>query len=71
MLSKRLSSLFDCIVVERCRDTQAAVRTDVVEAVGTWTAQCPGHFMEDKYLRYLAWGMADRVWYQPRPYGVT
>lgn len=63
LLSKRLASLFDCIVVERCRDTQAAVRTDIVQAVGSWTANCPGHFMEDKYLRYLAWGMADKVCY--------
>ena len=48
-------------MVERCRDTQAAVRADVVQAVGAWTAACPGHFMQDRYLRYLAWGMADRV----------
>lgn len=61
VLSKRLAALFDCFVVERCRDTVTAIRCDVVRAVGGWTVHCSGQFLHDRYLRYLAWGMADRV----------
>eukprot|EP00892_Ulva_mutabilis_P001238 jgi/Ulvmu1/11114/UM070_0030.1 len=58
--TKRLCSLFDCTVVTRCRDVQAAVRLDIVVAVGEWTVMYPSLFMKDAYLKYIAWGMSDK-----------
>ena len=60
-LVERVGALFEVIVVERCRDEMAAVRRDVMDAVGRWTAQCPDKFMQDTYLKYLAWGMSDKA----------
>lgn len=59
--TKRLCALFDCTVVTRCRDVMAAVRLDVVVAVGEWTVMYPSLFMKDAYLKYIAWGMSDKV----------
>lgn len=59
--TKRLCALFDCTVVTRCRDVQAAVRLDIVVAVGEWTVMYPALFMKDAYLKYIAWGMSDKV----------
>lgn len=59
--TKRLCALFDCTVVTRCRDVQAAVRLDIVVAVGEWTVMYPSLFMKDAYLKYIAWGMSDKV----------
>lgn len=59
--TKRLCALFDCTVVTRCRDVQAALRLDIVVAVGEWTVMYPALFMKDAYLKYIAWGMSDKV----------
>jgi hypothetical protein len=63
-LTNRVLALFDTIVVDRCRDSQASIRQHIVEAVGVWTEQCPAKFMKETYLKYLAWGMSDSVRYK-------
>jgi hypothetical protein len=60
-LTERVGALFEVIVVERCRDEMAFIRKDIMEAVGRWTLLCPAKFMHDTYLKYLAWGMSDKV----------
>jgi hypothetical protein len=60
-LTERVGALFEVIVVERCRDEMAFIRRDVMEAVGQWSLLCPAKFMHDTYMKYLAWGMSDKV----------
>ncbi len=50
-----MKEFFDTVFVHRYRDIDARVRTECVEALGTWIWVLPSFYMEPEYLRYLGW----------------
>ena len=60
-LDARVEALFESFVVRCCRDTCAAARRDVVVALARWSAADGANFLVDTRLKYLAWGMSDKV----------
>lgn len=54
-----IQSFFDTVFVHRYRDVDAKIRTECVEALGSWIWDLPTIFMEPGYLRYLGWMLSD------------
>ena len=57
--SDGIQSFFDIVFVHRYRDVDSKIRTECVEALGTWIWDLPAVFMEPGYLRYLGWMLSD------------
>lgn len=57
--SEAIQSFFDTVFVHRYRDVDPRVRTECIEALGTWIWLLPTVFMEPGYLRYLGWMLSD------------
>lgn len=43
----------------RFRDLDPALRCTVIRSVGAWVLQRPQDFLQDNFLRYLAWALSD------------
>ncbi|KAK4150253.1 hypothetical protein C8A00DRAFT_18184 [Chaetomidium leptoderma] len=54
-----ITDFFETVFVHRYRDIDARIRTECVEALGTWIWLLPTFFMEPEYLRYLGWMLSD------------
>jgi cohesin complex subunit SA-1/2 len=50
---------FDTVFVHRYRDIDPKVRSECVEALGTWIWSSPTVFYEPTYLRYMGWMLSD------------
>lgn len=59
LCSDAIQSFFDAVFVHRYRDVDPKIRTECVEALGSWIWQLPTVFMEPGYLRYLGWMLSD------------
>ena len=57
--SDAIQSFFDTVFVHRYRDVDPKIRTECVEALGSWIWDLPTVFMEPGYLRYLGWMLSD------------
>ncbi|KAH7166154.1 hypothetical protein EDB81DRAFT_640664 [Dactylonectria macrodidyma] len=57
--SEAIQSFFDTVFVHRYRDVDPKIRTECVEALGSWIWDLPTVFMEPGYLRYLGWMLSD------------
>lgn len=57
--SEAIQSFFDTVFVHRYRDVDPKIRTECVEALGSWIWHLPTVFMEPGYLRYLGWMLSD------------
>lgn len=57
--SEAIQSFFDTVFVHRYRDVDPKIRTECVEALGSWIWNLPTVFMEPGYLRYLGWMLSD------------
>lgn len=57
--SESIQSFFDTVFVHRYRDVDSRIRTECVEALGSWIWDLPTVFMEPGYLRYLGWMLSD------------
>jgi cohesin complex subunit SA-1/2 len=55
-----VKDFFDTVFVHRYRDVDPKIRTDCVEALGTWILILPRLFFEGTYLRYLGWLLSDQ-----------
>ncbi|KAL8421578.1 hypothetical protein RB596_002377 [Gaeumannomyces avenae] len=55
----QMTDLFETIFVHRYRDIDVRIRTECVEALGTWIYLLPTVYMEPEYLRYLGWMLTD------------
>ncbi|KAL2887428.1 Cohesin subunit psc3 [Ceratocystis lukuohia] len=55
----RISAFFETVFVHRYRDVDPKIRTDCVEALGTWIWSLPSTFLQPEYLRYLGWMLSD------------
>lgn len=56
---KYMLDCFEVVFVHRYRDIDARIRTECVEALGSWIWVLPTVFMEPEYLRYLGWLLSD------------
>ncbi|KAF3770730.1 STAG-domain-containing protein [Cryphonectria parasitica EP155] len=61
MCSKYMLDCFDVVFVHRYRDVDPRIRTECVDALGSWIWVLPTVFMEPEYLRYLGWLLSDFV----------
>lgn len=59
LCSEGIQSYFDTVFVHRYRDVDPKIRTECVEAIGSWIWDLPTVFMEPGYLRYLGWMLSD------------
>lgn len=59
MCAKYMLDCFEVVFVHRYRDIDARIRTECVEALGSWIWVLPTVFMEPEYLRYLGWLLSD------------
>lgn len=59
LCQEQITDFFETVFVHRYRDIDAKIRTECVEALGTWIWHLPTFFMEPEYLRYLGWMLSD------------
>jgi cohesin complex subunit SA-1/2 len=59
LCQEQITDFFETVFVHRYRDIDAKIRTECVEALGTWIWLLPTFFMEPEYLRYLGWMLSD------------
>ncbi|OLN95415.1 Cohesin subunit psc3 [Colletotrichum chlorophyti] len=56
-----IKDFFDTTFIHRYRDIDPRIRTECVEALGSWIIALPTVFMQPEYLRYLGWMLSDTV----------
>ncbi|KAK3325693.1 UreD urease accessory protein-domain-containing protein [Apodospora peruviana] len=59
MCQEQIGDFFETVFVHRYRDIDPKIRTECVEALGSWIWHLPTVFMEPEYLRYLGWMLSD------------
>ncbi|KAI0166967.1 STAG-domain-containing protein [Hypoxylon sp. FL1284] len=55
----KVQGLFDIVFVHRYRDIDQKIRSECIEALGTWVCTLPTVYMSPEYLRYLGWLLSD------------
>jgi cohesin complex subunit SA-1/2 len=58
-IMKEIKHFFDMVFVHRYRDIDARVRTECIEALGTWILTLPSEFLDGNYFRYMGWLLSD------------
>ena len=58
---EQIRDFFETVFVHRYRDIDPRIRSECVEALGTWIWVLPTVFLEPEYLRYLGWMLSDIV----------
>ncbi|KAF9869478.1 STAG domain-containing protein [Colletotrichum karsti] len=61
LCSHHIKDFFDTTFIHRYRDIDPRIRTECVEALGSWIIGVPTLFMQPEYLRYLGWMLSDTV----------
>lgn len=56
---EKIRDFFDTVFVHRYRDIDPKIRTECVDALGSWIWLLPSIFMQPEYLRYLGWMLSD------------
>ncbi|CAK7263123.1 cohesin complex subunit [Sporothrix epigloea] len=54
-----MKEFFDTVFVHRYRDIDPRIRTECIEALGSWVWALPAVYMQPEYLRYLGWMLSD------------
>ena len=49
------------VTAQRFRDVSPEVRAVAIEGIGAWLCADPAGFLQDNYLKYVAWALSDRV----------
>ena len=49
------------VVSQRFRDVSDEIRTVVISGLGDWVFAHPADYLQDEYLKYIAWALSDRV----------
>ena len=60
-LKDMVNTLFQAIFAQRFRDVAPPIRAVVIGGIGAWVHAMPSMFMNDQYLKYLAWALSDGV----------
>ncbi len=53
--------VFEAVAAHRFRDISEEVRSVVIVGIGNWIELLPSMFLQDAYLKYLAWALSDKV----------
>ena len=60
-LKASVSNIFQAVSAKRFRDVAPEIRGVVIEGIADWTCSLPAEFLQDQYLKYIAWALSDRV----------
>ena len=60
-LKSSVNNIFQAVSAHRFRDVAPEIRTLVIEGIAHWTSSLPADFLQDQYLKYVAWALSDRV----------
>ena len=60
-LKEQVDNIFGGIPANRFRDVAEDIRKIVIKGIGEWIALFPAGFLQDNYLKYLAWALSDKV----------
>ena len=60
-LKASVSNIFQAVSAKRFRDVAPEIRGVVIEGIADWTCSLPAEFLQDQYLKYVAWALSDRV----------
>ncbi|KAK4223863.1 hypothetical protein QBC38DRAFT_458879 [Podospora fimiseda] len=60
-VEEQIVDFFATVFVHRYRDVDPKIRTECVDALGSWIWNLPTFFMEPEYLRYLGWMLSDAM----------
>jgi len=55
-----VEELFLGVFFRRYRDVVPEIRIACIEALGNWINEYPRHFLQDEYLKYVAWTLNDK-----------
>ena len=72
-LKASVNNIFQAVSAKRFRDVAPDIRALVIQGIADWTTSLPADFLQDQYLKYVAWALSDRVtttaldMQQPRP----
>ncbi|OAA64641.1 nuclear cohesin complex subunit [Niveomyces insectorum RCEF 264] len=58
-VAELMKEFFDTVFVHRYRDVDPRIRSECVEALGSWVWALPAVYMQPEYLRYLGWMLSD------------
>ena len=60
-LEASVAAIWQGIFSARFRDVDADIRATVIRGIGEWMSLNPADFLNDNYLKYVAWALSDRV----------
>ena len=60
-LKASVNNIFQAVSAHRFRDVAPEIRALVIEGIAHWTSSLPADFLQDQYLKYVAWALSDRV----------
>ena len=60
-LKASVNNIFQAVSAHRFRDVAPEIRGLVIEGIAQWTSSLPADFLQDQYLKYVAWALSDRV----------
>lgn len=56
-----VGNIFQSVFMARFRDVADDIRAAVISDIGTFISMDPSQYLQDSYLKYLAWAMSDKV----------
>ncbi|CCU81726.1 nuclear cohesin complex subunit [Blumeria hordei DH14] len=59
IIEVQIQDYFDTVYVHRYRDIDPKIRTECIEALGTWIVLLESYFFDGQYLRYIGWMLSD------------
>lgn len=60
-LDDLLSNIFLAVLSERYRDVADEIRACVIVHISKWIAAMPERFLDNRYLKFVAWALSDKV----------
>ena len=60
-LKASVNNIFQAVSAHRFRDVAPEIRALVIEGIAHWTKSLPADFLQDQFLKYVAWALSDRV----------
>ncbi|KAL0028278.1 hypothetical protein WJX79_006817 [Trebouxia sp. C0005] len=59
-LKASVNNIFQAVSAKRFRDVAPDIRALVIQGIAHWTTSLPADFLQDQYLKYVAWALSDR-----------
>lgn len=60
-LKQTIINLFQAVTAHRFRDVADDIRAVAIQGIAAWIQLLPATFLQDQYLKYLAWALSDKV----------